>query len=632
MHIIDNEGLIKHVTNLWIEKLGHSREEVINQPWVNFITPKFQEQARQALNQLLETGKGCNDVQYQLLTKSGKSIDVLLSANTIQDDTGNFIHAVIVIKDISEERQKEIEKQELQKRLSLALHASKVGVWEWNLKTNELFWDHQMLELFGISQEQFEGQLDDWLRRIHPDDLETFKKELQKSTSKPNNLDSQFRVILPSEEMKNLKALAQLTYDYEHDCEKLVGVSWDITKNVSATRELKEAKEEAEKATEIKSQFLANMSHEIRTPMNGVLGTVDLLELSELSNEQRKMINTIKRCGKNLMVILNDILDLSRIQAGKLQIERTAFNLQKVLLDIRALFLSSAQDKNLDFIIETSNNLPANLVGDPTRIKQIISNLVSNALKFTLSGNITIKTELTIEAGDFCEIMISVTDTGVGLNQKQAENFLFHDFTQADASTTRQFGGTGLGLSISKGLCELMNGDIKYIPNQGPGSTFAVTLPFKVLGPTSKSVSGRETKIPEGASGNNRSLKVLLVEDNLINQKVAVAFLAKNHLIADTANNGAEALVLATENDYDLILMDIQMPVMDGIKATEEILALKGDKTPIIYALTANVFKEDVKKYLEVGMKGVIPKPLTMNKFKQVLDEVYEMIAQTSSI
>lgn len=401
----------------------------------------------------------------------------------------------------------------------------------------------------------------------------------------------------------------------------------DVTEFKRTEIELRKAKEEAERSLKVKERFLANMSHEIRTPMNGVIGMIDLLAETPLDTEQQDYVQTIRRSSETLLNILNDILDLSKIEAGKMALNEAPVVTKEIFDKLTALFGQTAKSKNVTLQYEFSDSIPEFIIADQTRLLQILSNLTSNALKFTENGKVLIKVNTIWTKGRFHKLKIEVIDSGIGISDDNLR-LLFNAFSQVDNSSRKTFGGTGLGLAISKELCRLMKGDIGVESEWGKGSTFWFTFETKEthIAPTQKSKETQETVI-QNAFGNLKPY-ILLVDDNFVNRKVASEILKKAGCIVETAESGMKAIEFVKKSfeqnrKFNIVFMDIQMPDLDGIETTQILKKEFGKTLPPVVAMTAYSMKEDRERFLSQGMDDYVPKPI---RAQILIDKVRELI------
>jgi signal transduction histidine kinase/ActR/RegA family two-component response regulator len=461
-----------------------------------------------------------------------------------------------------------------------------------------------------------------------------FPEEIVDPTNDPETLAEYFELIRTRKPYKDVvfrqygrdiytKSSGMPYYDADGEFVGYRGISVDVTRQVIAERALAESQvalaqalDLAERANQAKSDFLANMSHEIRTPLNGVLGMAQAMAADPLPDVQRERLGVVRQSGEALLTILNDILDLAKIEAGKLELEAVVFSFGEVAEGACAAFAAVAQKKGLaiDLAIDAARGV---YLGDPTRLRQILSNLVSNALKFSETGAVSVTAE---RAGD--RLVFDVTDNGIGMSESALAS-LFSKFAQADSSTTRRFGGTGLGLSICRQLAELMGGTITVQSALGVGSTFAVSLPLPYVGDETAAAGAQAADAD--ASSESLELRVLAAEDNAVNQLVLRTLLGQIGIEPVVVENGQLAVEAWRSETWDVILMDVQMPVLDGVAATQAIRALEaergGGRTPII-ALSANAMTHQISEYLAAGMDGHVAKPIEAGKLFAALQSV----------
>lgn len=659
-----------------------------------------------------------------------------------------------------------------QERLTLAIQGTGIGIWEYDVLNDHLNWDDRSFELFGVNRKAFNYKLEDWSAMVLPDALPQAMIELRKALSDSKEFSMEFPIIKPDGEIRYISSAALITRNQEGQAIRVVGTNNDITErklqeeNIRLANkeleylnmQLKAAMEqynqmaiEAQAANIAKSQFLANMSHEIRTPMNGVIGMVDLLLDTKLTQEQKRFAEVIRTSADALLNLINDILDFSKIEAEKLELEVLDFNLRDVIEDASDTLALHAQKKGLEFMCRIDPELFPFVKGDPGRLRQVLVNLCGNAVKFTSKGEVVLQVRCEAETEDQLVALFEIIDTGIGISQDKTE-ILFTAFQQLDASVRRKFGGTGLGLAISKRLVELMGGNIGVESTPGKGSTFWFTAGFSKQSSPSEAIldiddlhkmrilavddnstnlmvisdqlgswgirhdmvesaekalellrisylAGDPYKIvltdmqmpimdgeslgrliksdpllcstrlvmltsiaQSGDAVRMKSLgfdayltkpvrqsqllnalvntigtwkksnvcspyermpqkhRILLVEDNLVNQVVAKKIIEKLGLQIDVVCNGKEAIKMLESNSYDLVLMDVQMPVMDGFTATRVIRTgnVVNPQIPII-AMTAHAMKGDREKCLNAGMNDYLTKPFQPKDIKEIL-------------
>jgi PAS domain S-box-containing protein len=520
---------------------------------------------------------------------------------------------VEVALDVTEMKRRE-------ERLAFAIEAADEGIWDWNVASGEAYFSPRFAAMLGLSESDLEPRATAWNALIHPDDADCIPNIVQGFLKRDANLgQTEFRIRHADGRWIWVEMRARVV---ERDAMghpvRLVGTQFDITPAKEHRAELAEARDRAEAASRVKSEFLTNMSHEIRTPMNGVLGMTGLLLGTTLDPEQRQLAGMAQESAENLLAIINDILDISKLEAGKVDIESIDFNLVDTVESAVTVLAPKSREKGIGLANFVDTSAGVAFRGDPVRLRQVLLNLVGNAVKFTERGGVSLRTSIVPErAGHDGTVLMrfEVTDTGIGVSD-DVQRMLFSKFHQADSSITRRFGGTGLGLAISKQLVGLMGGEMGITSTVGVGSTFWFQIPLAQATElavarvsTPLQLSGARA-LPKTDAASVRPLRVLLAEDNRINQQLMLAILKKVGHEVIVANNGREAVEAVQLHDFDVILMDIQMPVLDGVEATGQIRALPAAYRVPIIALTAHAMAGAKEQYLAAGMDDYISKPI----------------------
>jgi signal transduction histidine kinase/CheY-like chemotaxis protein/HPt (histidine-containing phosphotransfer) domain-containing protein len=503
-------------------------------------------------------------------------------------------------------------------RLSEAQKLAKIGSWEICLINKEdVFFSEEFLNILEVDQNT-QPTFDLFKSCIASDDIALFENNFNRVKTSNVEVWLNYKIIGKKGTVKYIKEYIKCLKDEETNQPiKILGSIQDISEQKRIELELINAKDIAEQSVVIKEQFLANMSHEIRTPMNGIIGFTKILGGTKLDEDQKQSVEAINKAGESLMVIINDILDFSKIEANKMTFEQINFSLPKLVNTVIELFDPKAREKKIKLFCEVDSKINGHLIGDPTRLSQILINLVDNALKFTEKGYVKL-TVSEVKLTDFhTSLQFSVTDTGIGISQNKIDS-IFESFNQATNETTRKFGGTGLGLTITRKLIELQGGDISVKSEVSKGSEFSFVIKYKKsLGgiPINK-VELKKQITPDFLKGK----KILLVEDNYLNQRLAIKFFERWDKEIDIAENGKIGIEKIEKNNYDIVLMDIQMPEMDGNEATQYIRTKMGAKSSIpIIALTAHATSGEEQRCLDMGMNDYLSKPFDADKLLEKL-------------
>ncbi len=556
------DGIIK-TWNRGAEKIfGYQANEVIGQP-VSVLYPPESNEEEAAFGGSVEEGKPVKQTETVRIKKDGSRIPVSLTLSPIKDGKGNITGISKIARDITAQKEAEKVLSESERRFRNLLEYSPVGIVLTDQNGGVVFVNDRWSKITGLSVEQAQGE--GWASAVHPEDRQEILKDWTEKSRIEEETTYEFRFLTEDGVETEVIARAIKQYDENGIFSGHLATISDINEIKKLQADLKAARDAALESAKMKSEFLANMSHEIRTPMNGVIGMTDLLLSSRLDEEQRENAEIIKSSADGLLTIINDILDFSKIEAGKLSFETIDFDLVHTVESAVEIFSEQASRKNIQIASLIESDISINLRGDPGRLRQILNNLIGNAVKFTENGEVFVRVVKESENDEKCKLRFNISDTGIGIKPK-AQDYLFQAFTQADGSMTRKFGGTGLGLAISRQLVEMMKGEIRVESVFGEGSTFSFTAEFE------KSESTGINKIVHVK--NLQNLRVLIVDDNATNRKILMHQVSSWGLYAEEAENGILGLIKlreAVENDqpFDLAILDLMMPDMNGFELAD---------------------------------------------------------------
>ncbi len=543
--------------------------------------------------------------EYRIITPNGntKYLSIIVG-KLIKREDGSLRKVIGTLQDITSRKLAELEYLRTENKYKLVLETIKLPAVSVDKNGNVIFCNKFAADMLGYEQQEILGQ--NWLDNFVPENSRNNTTELFENDSfKPQNINS---VICRNGEQRTISWQNTISYDENGNILEVTGIGEDITERQKKTQELISAKEKAERSSQFKSEFLSIMSHEIRTPMNAVIGTTNLLLSDGPKSEQLEYLNILKFSGENLLAIINDILDYNKIEAGKLELNRIPFNIYHLTQKIKNSFYARSSEKDLEVELIVDKEIPARLIGDQVRLGQVLNNLVSNAIKFTHFGKVVIRLDKRSISDDYVSIKFTIADTGIGIAPENLE-IIFDPFEQETQSSGCDYGGTGLGLAITKRLVELHKSTISVTSPPGAGTEFSFIISFAVL-PVEES---KNEPVPMVDQHNNETtadlqgMRILLVDDNKMNLLIASKFLRKWQAEPDEANSGPQAIEMTKQTNYDLIIMDLQMPGMDGFEATR-IIKRTNPQLPI-FALTADAMPETHSKAFAAGMCDYLTKP-----------------------
>jgi PAS domain S-box-containing protein len=625
-------GKFVEVNDIACQRLGYTRAEMLSMTPLDLDIPgSFPSPAEIEAVQKGILDEGRLMFERVHVTKDGRQIPVEINAHTFE--LNGEMMTLSIVRDITERKQAENLLLANEERIHLATSAGNVGIWDWDVANNKLVWDENMYTLYGMSEKDFDGAYEAWSRTLHPDDRQCVEVEMQAALHGEREYAPEFRIVRPDGCIRNIQASAKSFFDPQGNPLRMIGTNLDITERKQTEAALREAKIEAEQANHAKSEFLAHMSHEIRTPLNAIVGAARLMDGENLTPQQTSYARIMRHSSRSLLTLIQNILDLSKIEAGCAELETGIFELAPIIDGLAGVATASAQGKDIAFNFDLAPDLPPRLMGDPYRLEQVLNNLLSNAIKFTTQGEVSLRVQKVSEDEKSARLLFTLADTGIGISREKL-GVIFEPFAQAENTTTRTHGGTGLGLAISRRLVEMMGGAIEIESTPGKGSRFTFTVTFQL--PTAAEIAPTQASQRiecadfSPATTPLAGRRVLMVEDNEFNRVVLEGILQRFGIQVDAAIDGYDGVERFQAGcPYDAILMDLHLPGQDGFDCTRAIRALpEGAQVPII-AFTANVLSTTGSKCRAAGMNDHLSKPVEPDILLRTL--IYWILGEGSS-
>lgn len=610
--IMSNESSEKMLLAESGELIGKSPIDI--SPAMQMDGRRSDEKAREMMELAIEKGSHKFEWTHKKMNGDLFPAEVVLTA--IPSEERDIL--LVAWRDISKRRSLELDNMKMGEKIKLLTDSSHIGVWEHNVKTDELHWNDSMYKIFGVTKKSnMKKPIHIWRKCVSRVDMVRLEKMMEDAIAAKDKFDADFSIRTEDGQVRHLRTFANCL-GYEDKTETIVGICIDNTERKESVLKLYEEKYSAEmellqamKANQAKSMFLANMSHEIRTPMNGILGFIDLLKQTSLDPEQEDYVNEVYASSVTLLQLISDVLDVSKIEQGRVNLESIAFNLRSTVDNIVSMFSNQAKDKQIEIYPIIQRDFPEMVIGDPTRIRQIIVNLVSNAVKFTQEGEVTIYVSGEVKKDDkVVDVVVSVKDTGIGIDPEKIP-ILFEPFTQADASTTREFGGTGLGLNISRNLVELMDGTMHVTSRLGEGSEFEFRVPLGI---------GKSQLADDQIHAEIGDKRILIVDDNRKNRKVVTGYIEKfvDHIVECSGGDQAITILLKAAREgapFDLVVCDFQMPRMNGVELAQVIRAIPAISDVTFIVMSSSHDKEEIRAKCDGSINDLIMKPIRRNQF-----------------